>query len=153
VVTQSHEFDYLLWLFGAPSRIFAMGGRRSSLEIDVEDTAAILMEMGGVPVQLSQDYLQRPPRRRLRIVGDEGKVVADLLAPRLEVFRQGELVEDARFEGFVRNDMFLDEMRHFLDCVAGRASPVVSLRDGAVSLRMAMAALRSIETGAPVTFD
>jgi predicted dehydrogenase len=153
VLTQSHEMDYLLWLFGAPSRIFAIGGRRSTLDIDVEDTAAVLMEVNGFPVQLSQDYIQRPARRRLRIVGDKGNIVADLLAPRLQVFRRGELIEDARFEGFSRNDMFLNEMRHFLDCVAGRASPLISLREGAISLRMAMAALESIATGEPVALS
>lgn len=151
VLTQSHEMDYLLWLFGKPSRIFAMGGQRSRLEIDVEDTAAILMDIGGVPVQLQQDYVQRPPRRRLRIVGDEGKIVADLLAPRLEVYRAGVLIEESRFEGFTRNDMFLAEMRHLLDCLAGRAKPTVSLRDGKASLEMALAALRSLETGEVVT--
>jgi predicted dehydrogenase len=147
ILTQSHELDYLLWLFGKPSRIFAIGGKKSRLGIDVEDTAAILMDMGGVPVQLQQDFVQRPPRRRLRIVGDEGKIVTDLLAPRLEVYRAGDLVEESRFEGFTRNDMFLGEMSHLLDCLAGRAKPAVSLHDGKASLEMALAALHSLETG------
>lgn len=151
ILTQIHEMDYLLWLFGAPSRVFAVGGRRSRLEIDVEDTASILMDVGGMPVQLHQDYLQRPPRRSLQIVGDEGKVVADLLAPRLQVFKNGELVEESAFDGFQRNQMFLDEMRHFLECIEGRSTPVVSLRDGAMSLRMALAARESLETGQVVT--
>ncbi len=147
VLTQTHEMDYLLWLFGAPSRIVAMGGRRSRLEIDVEDTASILMDINGVPVQLHQDYLQKPPRRTLQIVGDQGKIVADLLAPRLQLYQKGVLAEDSRFEGFTRNQMFMEEMRHFLDCVAGKALPVVPLTDGAMSLRMALAARQSLETG------
>jgi predicted dehydrogenase len=147
ILTQIHEMDYLLWLFGVPSRIVAMGGRRSRLEIDVEDTASILMDFGGVPVQLHQDYLQNPPRRTLQVVGDLGKLVADLLAPHLTVFREGSMIEEATYEGFQRNDMFRDEMRHFLECIEGRATPVVSLRDGAMSLRMALAARESLETG------
>lgn len=151
ILTQIHEMDYLFWLFGAPSRVFAIGGHRSRLEIDVEDTASILMDVDGMPVQLHQDYLQRPPRRSLQIVGDEGKLVADLLAPKLQVFRNGELVEESVFEGFTRNQMFVDEMRHFLDCIAGKALPVVSLRDGATSLQTALAARQSLETGHMVT--
>ncbi len=61
VLTQSHEIDYLLWLFGRPSRVFAIGGHRSGLDIDVEDTADILMDCGGVPTQLHQDYVRCPP--------------------------------------------------------------------------------------------
>lgn len=151
ILTQIHEMDYLLWLFRAPSRIVAMGGRRGRLEIDVEDTASILMDVGGIPVQLHQDYLQRPPRRTLQIVGDQGKIVADLLTAQLLLYQDGEMTEDSRFEGFTRNDMFVEEMRHFLDCVAGNASPVVSLRNGANSLRMALAARQSLETGALVS--
>jgi predicted dehydrogenase len=151
ILSQIHEMDYLYWLFGAPSRVVAMGGTRSRLGIDVEDTAAILMDMGGLPVHLHADYLQRPGRRALRIVGDTGVIVADLLAPRLTVFKEGMLAEEALFEGFARNQLFLDEMRHFLDCVAGKAKPVVTLRDGAVSLRMALAARASLEIGRIVT--
>jgi predicted dehydrogenase len=151
ILSQIHELDYLYWLFGAPRRVVAMGGTRSRLDIDVEDTVAILMDMGGMPVQVYEDYLQRPARRVLRIVGDHGVIDADLLAPRLTVFKEGMLVEEAMFEGFTRNQLFLDEMRHFLDCVAGRAKPLVTLRDGAVSLRMALAARNSLETGRIVT--
>ena len=147
ILSQIHEMDYLYWLFGAPSRVVAMGGTRSRLSIDVEDTAAILMDMGGLPVEVHEDYLQRPGRRALRIVGDNGVIVADLLAPRLTVFNEGMLVEEAMFEGFARNQLFLDEMRHFLDCVTGKAKPVVTLRDGAVSLRMALSARVSLEIG------
>ena len=44
VLSQIHEFDFLYSLFGLPNRIYAMGGHWSELEIDVEDTASILME-------------------------------------------------------------------------------------------------------------
>jgi predicted dehydrogenase len=151
ILSQIHELDYLYWLFGVPRRVVAMGGTQSRLDIDVEDTAAILMDIDGMPVQVHEDYLQRPARRGLRIVGDNGVIVADLLAPRLTVFREGMLVEEAMFEGFTRNQLFLDEMRHFLDCVAGTAKPLVTLREGAVSLRMALAARNSLESGRIVT--
>lgn len=153
ILSQIHEMDYLYWLFGKPSRIVAMGGRLSQLEIDVEDTASILMEISGIPVHLHQDYLQRPPRRTLQIVGDEGSLIADLLAPRLRLFQGGELIEESDFKGFTRNQLFLEEMIHFLDCVAGRAVPVVPLRDGAMSLRMALAARESLETERIVPFS
>ena len=40
--------------------------------------------------------------------------------------------------------MYLDEMRHLLDCVAGKAEPVVSLEDAAAVLRIALAARESL---------
>lgn len=147
ILAQIHEMDYLYWLFGRPDRIIAMGGRRSSLELDVEDTASILMDVGGLPVHVQLDYLQRPPRRTLQIVGESGTILADLLAPRLQVYRNGTLSEDADFAGFSRGAMFVAEMQHFLRCVAGEDEPAVSVRDGSHSLAMALAARRSLATG------
>jgi len=153
ILSQIHEMDYLYWLFGRPSRVMAMGGRRSSLDIDVEDAASILMDFGGLPVHAQLDYLQRPARRSLQIVGESGTILADLLAPRLQVFMDGSVIEDATFEGFTRADMFLAEMQHFLRCVAGKDQPVVTLRDGYQSLIMALGARESLETGRVVTLS
>lgn len=148
ILSQIHEMDYLYWLFGMPNRLFALGGHLSDLEIDVEDTASILMDCAGVPVHLHQDFIQRPPSRTLQIVGDAGKIFADLRTPRVQLFDdRGTLVEDENFEGFARNQTFLDELKHFLECLAGRCTPVVSVREGAKSLRMALAARESLATG------
>jgi predicted dehydrogenase len=46
-----------------------------------------------------------------------------------------------------RNQLFLDETKHFLECVRTRSKPVVDLHEGIWSLRMAMAAKESIATG------
>jgi predicted dehydrogenase len=155
VLSQIHEFDYLYWLFGLPQRVFALGGHLSSLEIDVEDVSSILMEclIDGrpVPVHLHQDYLQRPPVRACKIVGDRGTIVADFTALTVKVFDSAkELAEAFAFDGFERNQMYLDQLRHFLACVRGEEQPLVSVRDGAQSLRMALAARESMKTGRAV---
>ena len=55
------------------------------------------------------------------------------------------------FHGFQRNQLFLDEMKHFLACVAGdefsRWSRSATLRQ---SLRVALAARESLDTGRAV---
>ena len=39
--------------------------------------------------------------------------------------------------------MFLDEMRHFLNCIAGHDEPVCTIEDGMRALQIALAAKRS----------
>jgi predicted dehydrogenase len=156
ILSQIHEMDYLYWLFGLPERIFTLGGHLSSLQIDVEDVASSLLDFRvdgcKVPVQLHQDYVQRPPSRGCTIIGDEGKIVMSLSSLTVERYdAKGQLAEKLSFEGLPRNDLFMAEMKHFLDCVAGRAAPLVSLRDGAQSLRMALAAKQSLATGGIVS--
>jgi predicted dehydrogenase len=158
ILSQIHEMDYLYWLFGLPRRIFTLGGHLSSLEIDVEDIACSVLDfqVNGrkLPVLLHQDYLQRPPSRGCTIVGEEGKIVMNLSELKVDRYdSQGRLAQRESFEGFARNELFLAELRHFLDCIGGRAAPLISLRDGAQSLRMALAAKESLETGQVVHLD
>lgn len=152
ILSQIHEMDYLYWLFGLPRTVYTLGGRLSRLEVDVEDTADILMDFGSagrpLPVSLHEDYLQRPPSRGCKIIGEAGKIILDLPAASLTVFdSEGRQVEAADFRDFQRNHMFLDEARHFVEAVRGKPAALVSLRDGAQSLRMALAAKESLETG------
>ena len=99
VLSQIHEIDYLYWLFGMPRRLMAMGGHLSSLEIDVEDTASILMEcvVDGrpIPVHLHQDYVQRPPSRTCQIIGDDGKILVDFRSLSVTHFDGGGRLADA----------------------------------------------------------
>ena len=152
---QTHEFDYALWLLGMPRRVYAVGGHLSQLEIDVEDSVSVLMtceqECRPVPVHLHLDYLQRPAQRTCEIVGDAGKVRYDYYAKQVEhsdTATRTVVVE--RFDAFDRCQLFQDELRHFLACVRGEERPVVDLREGARSLRVALAAAESLRTGQAV---
>jgi predicted dehydrogenase len=152
ILSQIHELDYLQWLFGAPRRLFALGGRLGRLEIDVEDTASILMECETqgrkFPVHLYQDFLQRPPARTCEVIGEDGRADIDFHALTARVVdAPGRLGESRSFAGFERNQLFLDELAHFLACLRGDASPIVGVSEGARSLRMALAARESIATG------
>jgi len=155
ILSQIHEFDYLYSLFGVPTRVFALGGHWSDLEVDVEDTATMLMECSfagrSLPIQLHQDYLQSPPSRQCEVIGDHGRVVMDLHKLTVTVFKRGNAVpEQQTFEGFERNQLFLDELKHFLNCVKSRKTPIVDLHDGLQSLRTALAVKRSISIGQAV---
>ena len=152
ILSQIHEFDYLYWLFGLPRSIYTLGGHMSNLEIDVEDTADTLMEcfLDGrpVPVTLHQDYLQRPLSRFCEVFGEAGKIRMDLKELKVSVIDgQGRQVESSSYENFQRNQLFLDELTGFLDSVQGKVMPLVDLRAGAQSLRIALAAKESLADG------
>jgi predicted dehydrogenase len=158
ILSQIHEIDYLYWLFGLPRRVYALGGHLSHLEVDVEDTADILFEFerdgNPLPVSLHEDYLQRPPSRGCKVIGDHGKILLDFPSASLTVFDgEGQQIEHTHFENFQRNDMFLDEIRHFVQALEGRPHSLVPIRDGLQSLRMALAAKQSLESRKIVSLD
>jgi predicted dehydrogenase len=156
VLTFSHELDALCWLLGPPRRLTALAAHASSLEIDVEDVAEIALEFEtGALGSVHVDYVRRPPRRTIEVVGERGVLRWEFERNRLELYdlntgqwriEQG----DARFE---RNQMYLDELRHFAGCVQGElAQPLVDGEQGAAVLAIALAALRSAREGRAVDF-
>jgi predicted dehydrogenase len=153
LLTQIHEFDYLCWLWGLPERIYSTGGWLTRLEVDVEDVVVTQLEYGRDAAlafaTVHLDYLRRPPVRSCEVIGEDGRITVNLLDGRL--VRTGtDGITSIEEHAFTRNDLFVDEVRHFLSCLAGTESPIASLRDGAMSLRLALAARQSIVTHQPV---
>ena len=148
VLTQIHAYDMAWWLFGAPRAVTATGGHLSDLEIDVEDTVDAQLEGGMVPVSVRQSMAMRPPRRVISVTGEAGSVTVDLLAGRISSTPR--IASAAAFADYQRNQMFVDEARHFQACLAGTESPAVPLEDGLEVLRLALAVKTAVRTGRTV---
>lgn len=146
-----HELDLALWLFGLPTAIYCVGGKYSDLEIDVEDTAEIVMSYADKAVSVHLDYVQRPAQRWCEITGTGGRIEADVFARTARHFdTQSQTWRHA--EGLGRLDeSYKSEMRHLIDCVEDRAKPVVDGRIAAQSLLLADATRASMQSGSPVT--
>lgn len=156
VLCQIHELDYLYWLFGMPKELFSIGGRNSFLEIDVEDHAVTLCryERDGYefPVMIQQDFLQSPPVRTCKVIGEYGRVEIDLLNSECTLKITEHETECHTFPSFTRNDMFIKEMKAFLRCVSSREREFINIQDGLASLRFALAIKESMINKSPIKF-
>jgi predicted dehydrogenase len=147
VLTLSHPLDYLHWLLGEVESLSAFTSR-VGLNLPVEDTAEIALRYtNGALGSIHLDYIQRPASHWLEIIGTLGSLRwdnADGLVRLTRVGAQDDAVSQQEFyppEGFERNWMFLDELRHFCDVVSGEAEPVCTLQDGIQTLRLSLRAL------------
>lgn len=143
LLTLCHPLDYLRWFFGEAVVAWADLGRVSDLEIDVEDVADVHLHFSSGPRgSLHLDYFQRPPSHTLEIIGSDGTIRWDNREGGVHRFRPG----DDRWEthplpqGFERNTMFLEEMRHFIEVCRGVSRPVCTLEDGIRTLQLIAAA-------------
>ena len=146
----SHELDYLTWFFGLPKRVTARGGKFSALEIDVEDLVEILLEYDSPKrlVSVHLDLLQRAPYRAARLVGTAGTVVWDAGAERVDCFRtETSAWETQTLPLSDRNAMYVDELRHFLDCLEDGNDPLITGEQAADVLSIVAAARRSMDDG------
>jgi predicted dehydrogenase len=159
--TLTHPLDYLRYLVGEVAALWSFNGHLSPLELDVEDTAEVGLRfsnsaIGGVHL----NYFQRPPAHRLEIAGTGGTLRWDNSDGVLRLLKTpsrfgavsppGSQIVTETFStpaGFERNDMFLAEMRHFIQVAGGEAEPQCTLADGRRALEMALAARQSAQEG------
>lgn len=144
----THQLDYLVSMLGWPDSVSCRAGKRSDLEIDVEDVADLALDFsGGVVATIHGDFVERPHRAALDIIGSEGTLLADFVGSELRVWSSSTEQWATETFAFDYNDIYLDLMRHVLDCAATGAKPSTDLADGARNLRILLAAKRSAETG------
>ncbi|MBU6176801.1 MAG: Gfo/Idh/MocA family oxidoreductase [Bacteroidetes bacterium] len=147
----SHMVDIAYWLFGLPKSVYALGGHLSNLEMDVEDTVDIVLncEKSGhkFPVHIHLDFLQKPARCYTHIIGSKGSAYFDYSNSLLEINLISEKPEEIKFDTFQRNDMFIDEVRDFINCAKLQTQPSSSLVSGANVLAICLAAKKSLKTG------
>lgn len=155
ILTLCHPLDYLSWLLGEVHTIWAFGDHLSDLHLDVEDTAEIGLKFSSRLIgSVHLNYIQRPARHHLEIVGTHGTIRWDNSNDAVEFFRA---YAHKEFEAkpawkvfptprsFERNDMFLSLMEHFIGVVNGKQEPRCTIDDGIQSLRLALEALKSIQ--------
>ncbi len=145
----SHEIDYLYWLFGLPASVSANGGRYSSLEIDVEDLVSLNLEYDTPRrlVSIHLDFLQRAPTRTCKFIGSEGTLVWNGLGDTIDIYsaqtRSWERLGSTDQPD--RNRMYMEEMAHFLACLAGGETILIDGAQGYDVLAIVEAARKSLQ--------
>jgi predicted dehydrogenase len=157
LLTLSHELDSLCWLLGAPRRVLAVVSHASSLEFDADDVAELVLQfVQGHTASVHVDYVRRPPKRALEIVGEEGvlrwEYDANVVRQYTPITRQWRVEEgDPKFQ---RNDTYVTELRHFVACVRGEIErPLIDGKQAAAILLLALAAQRSSADGRAIDLE
>jgi predicted dehydrogenase len=146
----SHELDYLRWLGGEIRTVMAQTAHVSDLEMNVEDTADILLHFeSGAVGSLHLDMVERAPYRQCRVTGTDGTLIWDAIAPSVKYYSAEKRAWEELFspENFDRAAMYLDEMQHFLDCIHHQKTPIVSGQDAQRIVELALAVHQSAQTG------
>jgi predicted dehydrogenase len=151
----SHEIDYLRWIFGEIDWVKATLSRQSTLEIDVEDTAHLIL--GFVPGAdgrrligtLNLDFIRHDTTRICTAIGEEGSLRWNGLTGSVERFDPGA----SRWREIFchqgrRDDSYLEEWRNFVECISGQAAPLVTGEDGLRVLQIIEAARKASISGA-----
>ncbi len=144
----SHELDYLYWLFGQVQWVRATLARQSELDIDVEDTAHLILgfaELGRPLIAaLTLDFIRHDTTRQCTIVGEMGSLRWNAISGNVEHYPVGASAWQSLFlQVPERNQSYLAEWQHMVACIEGQAQPLVTVHDGLHILKIIEAAHRS----------
>jgi predicted dehydrogenase len=143
-----HEIDLAFWYAGAAVEVFGTA-ETLSLPIETEDTAFLLLRhQNGVRSEIHLDYVQRTYERGCRIVGEAGTIFWDFREKAVRLYRAADKTWEtfAQAEDWEINQMYLDETRHFLDCLQTGEETICPVRQAAEVLKIALAAKTSAQT-------
>jgi len=133
VLTLQHEIDYAYWLFGAFKHIKSYVKKIGDIEADVEDIASIIIETEkGSLIEIHLDYLQRPAKRTIQIQGTKGSVDYRMGDRYLKFYHFENQSEEAVLDinGYDNNEMYMEEMKYFINCISGEKNTISGLMDG-----------------------
>lgn len=150
-----HEMDYIFWMLGMPQEIFSYSAKLSNLEIETEDFAEILLKYkDGKVANIHLDCIQRAPVRNCKIIGENGTILWDYYENEVKFFTEGMREWSViRLGKYNHNDMYLEEMEHFLACLEKKEKPLITLNEAKEVLKIALAAKKSSITGKVITLQ
>jgi predicted dehydrogenase/RimJ/RimL family protein N-acetyltransferase len=145
-----HELDYAIWMLGSVHRVHGLLAQSSSLELDVEDIAALVLEhVEGAVTSLTLDYLDRARDRGCRIVGEEGTVSWRVEEETVVRYSAAGETQQIAAPSDVR-PTYRTQLERFLSAVTSGGPPTTNATEAAITLTVADAARRASRTRAAV---
>ncbi|NCO39761.1 MAG: hypothetical protein AUJ96_21630 [Armatimonadetes bacterium CG2_30_66_41] len=140
-----HSINLLEWYFGPTTSVSALQRHLELPDIATEDFGTVTMRFAeGQVGQLTLCLFQRDTLSRLQVIGDAGTARCDMGADRLELFDDdADAWKPGRAQTVDRDDLFLLQAQHFLDCIRGEAEPRCTVEEAEQTLRTVLAAVAS----------
>tara|TARA_B110001450_G_scaffold256772_2_gene288627 strand:+ start:3201 stop:4229 length:1029 start_codon:yes stop_codon:yes gene_type:complete len=156
----SHEIDYLRWIFGEVDWVQAILSKQSDLEIDVEDTAHLLLGFGAdgaerpLIASVNLDFIRQDTIRLCTAIGKLGSLRWNGIAGTVELWKSGaQGWQETYKHQSARDDSYTAEWKNFISCIEQDFKPFVTGLDGLKVLeiieasRLSAKAKRQVEVG------
>jgi predicted dehydrogenase len=156
----SHELDYIHWIFGKITGVYAQMVRSGTLEIDVEDVVEGILDIETerghhCSGSFHLDMLQRAPYRICRAIGQQGTLEWDAIKGSVQWFDAGEQQWSLLYEAddLPRNATYIAQLEQFVTAINGKGINTISGRDGLKVLQLIDAIRKSSEQAKKVKLD
>lgn len=113
----SHEIDYVLWFFGPVKTVRAKLQMAPELNIETEAKANLELDfVSGIKAEMYLSYADHESKRFCEIT-----TISD---------------QTLRWDFKPNNEMYIEEMKHFIKVIEGKEKPFISVEDGVKVLKV-----------------
>jgi len=132
----SHEIDYLSWIFGKVDWVKSHVSKQSDLEIDVEDSALVILgfkefEGSKLTASLNIDFIRHDVTRKCFAIGEKGTLHWDGVKGQVELFKKSKKDWELLFSLSPDKDFtYTEEIKSFFSSVESNIKPNISGEDG-----------------------
>lgn len=154
----SHEIDYLRWIFGEVDWVKASLSRQSGLDINVEDTAhliigfAPMLEGSRLIASVNLDFIRHDTTRLCVAIGEKGSLRWNGLTGEVAIYQIGTKEWRILFSNLhQRDDSYVAQWENFIECCVEQKIPLVTGEDGLKVLQIVEAVRNSENSGGHIS--
>lgn len=126
--TLSHELDLLSYFFKEPEEVYPLIGKISDLDVDVDDYSIIIAKHKTLISRVELDFFSLNICRTGVIYGDKGEIHYDVINRVIKiVYRENK--PDEILDTFKDTNMYVEQMRDFLNCIDKKPSQLCSYEE------------------------
>ena len=133
----SHEIDYLRWIFGEVNWVKASLSKQSSLKIDVEDSAHIIMSfmpsLSGheLIASVDLDFIRHDASRLCTAIGENGSLQWNGITEEVLIYESNSSEWRQLYSCKSKKDeSYIAEWKDFISCVIENKTPLITGIDG-----------------------
>jgi predicted dehydrogenase len=148
----THLINAVEWIVGPVTRIYCDASHQMLEGVTVEDTVNVSARHGDVLASYAMTQFQAPNEMNIIIHAERGSVRVLGHKQTWSVIRHGEQEwTDHVIPPLERDDLFIAQANAYLDGLNGKPTPLSTIEEAAQTLRVNLAALRSVSTALPIT--
>lgn len=166
ILDDSHEYDYVRWLLDdEPISIYCQTKKANNIKTATESLATIILKFRkGTIASFILDYIRPKYERECNVIGEKGNLEWEYIPKNnfrknynttaLSKITTNFPNRKSKIENITIkvNDMYVNEMKDFVQSILQNKKPKVDGWEGLKTLRIGIAALESATTGKVVRF-
>lgn len=138
ILDDIHEFDLLFWLnnFSEVKNSVFLYDKLSNLEIETEDMCAASFQFKNKVIgSVKCDYLQKHYTRNCKVIAEKGNLEWDFKENIVWLKAKDKQRAVYKIKDYDLNSMYIDEIKHFLNCADKRQNTCNDIQDSAKILK------------------